>query len=177
MAISCTSPPADVLTTRPRAANQTIEQLKSEAPERSNLTIDRFRKIQGAPLGNLRCGGTQKEFECGWPSPPTPLNTQIAETTPMTPRHLIEENHGARERKTRRIDDFESSGINGLLTTSDADAPDNIGRFLAVAAYYKTLSPAEDLLAFSVDYKHSYKQVEISLGQGEFAPIRIDPPE
>ena len=95
----------------------------------------------------------------------------------MTPRHLIEENHGARERKTRRIDDFESSGINGLLTTSDADAPDNIGRFLAVAAYYKTLSPAEDLLAFSVDYKHSYKQVEISLGQGEFAPIRIDPPE
>ena len=164
------------LTERPKAARQTLEQWRAETPTRNLAVIERVRKSQGTPLGNLCWEESQKEFQRGWLSPPVPLTDHMAKNTPLTPRYLIEQ-PGPTETKTRLIDDFKASGINGILTTADTNIPDNLDKFLAVTAYHKTLDPSVDLLAFSVDYKHAYKHVGICRGQDEFASILIAPPE
>ena len=54
--------------------------------------------------------------------------------------------------------------------------PDNLNTMLATANFLKKLNPDACLLAFSVDFRHAYKNIPMCRLQGDFARIAVSPP-
>ena len=153
-----------------------VEEWRKQLPKRNQEIIERVRKSQESPLAETCWSKTLGEVEKGWLTAPVPLTPLMAETIALTPRYIIEEQHGDRKTKTRLIDDFRASGVNNLISTVDTNIPGNLDVFLAVATFYKLISPSARLLATVVDYKNAYKNLPVCKQHDEFAAILIGPP-
>ena len=150
--------PTPGFTPRECRAADTFENWMAETPGRNKSIIERVRKSQKSPPAEKFWAETMEEAEAGWIGAPYPLTPMIAKTVPLTPRFLIDGQHGIQKGKTRVIDDYKDSGVNNLLGTSDASVPDNMDIFLALSTYYKVTAPRQELRAIVVDYKHAYKK-------------------
>ena len=109
----------------------------------------------------------------GWATEPIPLTEAIDAELPLTPRFAIE----GKETKFRAIDDFKASGVNGIIETMDATAPDNLDALLAMAAYFSLIAKEPDLKVFTTDCPRAYKHVGIPVRHSGFATILLAPPE
>ena len=86
-------------------------------------------------------GETLTEAQAGWVTDPVDLTEITAETTPLAPRYAILEQHGDQKQKIRLVGDFRPSEINAIIETEDANAPDSLGVFTALASYFKLIAP------------------------------------
>ena len=119
---------------------------------------------------------TLREAPLGWIAEPTPLNENSLSTVQLTPRFAKYEQHGNIAQKVRLLDDFKVSGINSMIDTMETSIPDSLDVFLSLATFPKSVKPACNLQAASLDFKHAYKHIDINPEQEHFATILLAPP-
>ena len=123
-----------------------------EIPKRNKEAIGRLAKSQGTELSVKWREKTLTEVNEGWATIPTDL-AEIAKTTiPLTPRYAIQEQHGTQRPKIRLIDDFRASAVNAIIETEDTNIPDSLDVFIAIASYFKILTPGCQLTSATMDF-------------------------
>ena len=176
MPIVGTIPDSNTLRKRVRTAKTDLEKWKTALPALNRANVQRVTEEQDSENAKIAWERTLTEVERGWVSKPIPLNEEIMETIPLTPRFAKREQHGNQDAKFRLIDDFKASAVNDLLSTVDTAVPQTLDLFLATCVYYSLISPNTKLLACSMDFAHAYKHIGIPKSQRDFATIILTPP-
>ena len=141
------------LTSRKRQAQLSYQQWKREIPKRNLQAIERLSNSQGTEL-SLKCWEkTLTEVREGWITEPVDLTEFDRKNVPLTPRYAINEQHGLQKPKIRLIDDFRASGINAIVETEDTNVPDNLDAGVAIASYFKLVSPECQLMCATLDFR------------------------
>ena len=77
---------------------------------------------------------TTNAVEKSWVSTPQTITEDIINSSPISPRFAIEEQHGnAAKKKIRLVDDFKRPDVNPLLKLRDASVPNTIDTMSAMA--------------------------------------------
>ena len=176
MPIAGPTPPTPGLTSRRKTAESSYQDWKNGIPKRNATVYGRVLKSQKSELADACWSKTLLETEAGWLTEPVDVTPAMMGAVPLTPRYAISEQHGNSARKIRLIDDFRASGINSIITTEDANIPDALDVFMAIASYFALAVPGCDLLCATADFAHAYKHIPILEDQREFATILLAPP-
>ena len=110
-------------------------------------------------------GETLTEVQAGRVADPIDLADAMIAPGPLAPRYAIHEQRGPQNVKLRLIDDFRAFAANAIVETDDTNIPDSLGVFVAVAPYYKLLTPGCKIMGAALDFAHAYKHVPIQEDQ------------
>ena len=118
-----------------------------------------------------KCWGlSQRGYEMGWLSEPTPVAATDLDTAILSPRFCTSERHGIQERKFRLIDDLAKSNVNKTVQTSETYCRQGIDSFLALTRPHRA-NGATDLEQRSFDFTHAYKAISLGTSSSEAAKI------
>ena len=177
MDITGAIPPTNTLKTKARAASSEVSEWAARIPAANESAVDHVMAKQGSPEAVACWNLSLKEASRGWISEPTPLTPEVMGKTPLTPRFALPERHGlSANKKFRLIDDFKVPGVNDLLAAEDTCVPQGLDTFLSMVTFSHALKHGVELLAFSEDFAHAYKNIGIPAGQAKFATIVLAPP-
>ena len=164
-------PVSGVFHKRARPANVTLPDWRVGLRERNLCMVERARKSAGSEEARLCWEKTLKEVNRGWVTKPVPVTDQLINTTPLSHRFAIVEEHEGPVAKIRVVDDFKASKVNDLLSMEDTSVPENLDVFFGMASMFAQLGCARPLKACVMDFAHAYKHVGILPSQVEFATI------
>ena len=165
------TPAVGVFQERQRPAATTVDAWRGGLADRNAAMVQRVVRSSDTELSRLVWDKTLQEAEKGWVTTPVPLTEHVAQNLPLSPRFGIWEQHGNGPKKVRVIDDFKASKVNDLLALADTCVPETLDVFLAMLVAHGHHGPATELLAYSVDFAHAYKQVAVDATQADFATI------
>ena len=109
-------------------------------------------------------------------SPPVALSSDMAGAINLTPRFAIWAERGGDPRKIRVIDDLRASGANSVAAMHNTAAPDCLECLLALAVYYRHLSPGCVLKAAPTDFCRAYRTIGLPPGRERFSAVLLGPP-
>ena len=110
--------------------------VERQPPSRNREILDRVIKYASGQLFQDFWDKTLGEVRNGRITPPVPITEALLNSTPLTPRCAIKDEHGGRAKKVRVVGDFRVSGINGVMSTLDTSIPQTLGVFLARAPLF-----------------------------------------
>ena len=177
MSIAGDIPQSGALPPREKAAESSLEEWHRWIADRNAKTIERVGRVRSSEEGVACWAKTKAEIDAGWLTAPVRLTPSMGVSLSLSPRFAIFEEMGDGPKKVRVVGDMRASGVNAGENAHDTAAPDSFHCAMALAVYFRSLSPGFVLQAASADFCHAYKTICILPGHEGFPVMLFPPPE